>query len=63
MSNLRVEFVFENHSGITRAYVWQNMRIIDKHPYQGTLSSEEKVAITNELRKKHTKEIEWQNQR
>ena len=56
MRKLRIEFVFETATGITRAYVWSGMQIVGKEPYAGTLSSEEKVQKTRELIKKYTKE-------
>lgn len=58
MQKLRIEFLFEPDTGITRAYVWDGMQIIGKQPYKGTLSSEEKVANRKELIQKHTKEVQ-----
>lgn len=51
---IRVEFLKEKDSGITRAYIWEGMRLLGRHPYPGELTHDEKKNAEKYLIKKFT---------
>ena len=49
---MRVEWLYTKTGNVTSAYVWDNMKLIDKFIYQGKLDSKERSKKEKEILQK-----------